>query len=151
MRERYIRELLSAVTAEVQKKYCSMNEVYRLTKELGEGLSNDDKLVVHMMLEMRGKELEKMKDCDICIERLIPGASEDIREKLHVALKGTVPGHVIDEKECAMWKQITDTTLATKRIWKQTVEVDRVLSRRLAGSDSYYCQAKEPSGLQTGL
>ena len=138
MRDEYISELLSAVAAEVQKKYCYMNEVHRLTKELGEGLSSDDKLVVQMALEMRGKELEKVNGCDICIRRLVSSALEDIQKRLHGVLEGVVPSDAADEEEYAMWKQIADTVQATKRVWKQTVETDRILSRRLAGSDSYY-------------
>lgn len=139
MMDEYICELLSAVMSEVQKKYRYMSEVHRLTKELGEGLSGDDNLVAHMVLEMRGSELEKIRDCDICIRRLIPDNQENIQEKIDEVLNGIVPADIRDEEEYAMWRQIADTTQATKRIWMQTVESDRALSRRLAGSDSFYC------------
>jgi hypothetical protein len=138
MKDEYISELLTVVRTEVQKKYCYMNEVHRLTKELSEGLSSDDKLVTNMVLEMRGKELEKISGSDVRIQQLFSGALDNIQEQLHIVLSGTAPADIADEAEQNMLKQIADTVQATKRIWKQTVEIDRVLSRRLAGSDSYY-------------
>ncbi len=138
MIDEYISELLTVIRTEVQKKYCYMDEVLRLTKELGEGLSSDDKLVTNMVLEMRGKELEKISGSDVRIQRLFSGAPEDIQENIHVVLSGTAPADIVDEAEQIMWKQIADTVQATKRIWMQTIQIDRVLSRRLAGSDSYY-------------
>lgn len=138
MREGYMKELLSAVLTEMQKKYRYMNEVQRLTKELGEGLSSDDKLVIQMVLEMRGKELEKISNCDAGIQRLLSNAPEDIQENVYAVLGGDAPADVPDEDENVVWKQIADTIQATKRIWGQTVEIDRILSSRLAGGDSYY-------------
>ena len=138
MREGYMKELLSVILTEVQKKYRYMNEVQRLTKELGEGLSSDDKLVTRMVLEMRGNELEKISNCDASIQRLFSNTAEDIQERVHAVLRGDVPADVPDEDENEMWKQIADTVQATKRIWGQTVEIDRILSSRLAGGESYY-------------
>lgn len=138
MREGYMKELLSVVLTEMQKKYRYMNEVQRLTRELGEGLSSDDKLVTQMVLEMRGKELEKISNCDVDIQRLLSGAAEDIQERVYAVLRGDAPADVPDEDENVVWKQIADTIQATKRIWGQTVEIDRILSNRLAGGDSYY-------------
>lgn len=139
MSKEYISELLSVIATEVKKKYRYMNEVKRLTKELEEGLSSDDKLVAQMVLEMRGKELEKISGSDARIQLLFPDAHEDIQKKLHLVLEGTVPvDEDIDETEMNMWRQIADTVQATKRIWQQTIDIDRLLSRRLAGGDSYY-------------
>ncbi|MGC4019601.1 MAG: hypothetical protein QM793_10540 [Muricomes sp.] len=138
MREEYIDELLSAVLLEVQKKYRYMGEVQRLTKELGAGLSSDDKLVASMVLEMRGKELERVSNCDSLIQRFLPGAPEDIQDKVNAALRGKMPADIAGEEENVMWQQIVDTVQATKRIWEQTVEIDKILSHRLAGEDSYY-------------
>lgn len=138
MREGYMKELLSVVLTEMQKKYRYMNEVQRLTKELGEGLSSDDKLVTRMVLEMRGKELEKISNCDAGIQHLLSNTDEGIQERVCAVLGGDVPADVPDEDENAVWKQIADTIQATKRIWGQTVEIDRILSSRLAGGDSYY-------------
>lgn len=136
MNRDYIEELLGTVAVQVQKKYRHMAEVQQLTKELGQGLSKDDKIVTNMVLEMRGQELEEISACDACIQQLLTGASQGPRETVEKAL-GLRPC----ENECednVLLKRIKDTVQATKHIWQQTVEMDKALSKRLAGADSYY-------------
>lgn len=136
MNREYIEELLNAVAVQVQKKYRHMAEVQQLTKELGQGLTKDDKIVTNMVLEMRGQELEKISTCDACIQQLLTGAPQGPRETVEEAL-GLRPC----KDECednVFFKRIKDTVHATKHIWRQTVEMDKALSKRLAGADSYY-------------
>ena len=136
MNKEYINELLTVVAAQQQKKHRHMIEVQQLTKELGEGLSNDDKVSAAMILEMRGAELEEVHACDDFIQNLLSGAPEDIGQALMDILGGgSTEGHFGDGN---LWERIEETAQLTRRIWKQTVDLDRRLSQRLAGSDSYY-------------
>lgn len=136
MNKQYLEELLMVVAVQVQKKYRHMDEVKKLTKELEEGLSKDDRVVTNMVLVMRGKELEEISACDLCIQQLLAGADQGSRETVEKAL-----GIKSYENECeasVLWKRIRDTVQATRSIWRQTVDMDKVLSKRLAGADSYY-------------
>lgn len=136
MNKKYLEELLMVVAVQVQKKYRHMDEVKKLTKELEEGLSKDDRVVTNMVLVMRGKELEEISACDLCIQQLLASADQDSRETVEKAL-----GIKSYENECedsVLWKRIRDIVQATRNIWQQTVDMDQVLSKRLAGADSYY-------------
>ena len=63
MEENY-GELLTEIAKILQKKYTHMSEISRLTNEIAEELSRDDRVSVQMTLGMRGEELEKVKECD---------------------------------------------------------------------------------------
>ena len=57
-------ELLTEIAKILQKKYAHMSEISRLTAEMAEELSRDDRVSVQMTLGMRGEELEKVRECD---------------------------------------------------------------------------------------
>ena len=63
MEENY-GELLMEIAKILQKKYTHMSEISRLTEEMAEELSRDDRVSVQMTLGMRGEENEKVRECD---------------------------------------------------------------------------------------
>lgn len=142
MSSEYTDELLTVIAKELQKKFRYMNEVHRLTAELGEALSSDDKVVARMILEMRGKELENVSGCEGKIRQLLSGAPESLREKLEAILDGKkeVIKRNVGDDDGQMWTVIENTVEKTIHVWRRTVELDKAMGLRLAGKDSYYNQ-----------
>lgn len=131
----YEQELLTEITKIMQKKYMHMNETLRLTKEMAEGLSRDDKVTMQMLLEMRGEELEAIATCDKNVHLLLEGADEALGANLLDLLKGTVSE---DMKAEALAGSLANIVQNTKHVLNQTIEVDKHMSCRLAGADSFY-------------
>lgn len=139
MSETYIEQLLNEIATVLRKKYRHMNEICRLTEELADGLSRDDKVTATMVLEMRGKELEQVAECDKHIQLFLASARQEDAEKLSALLKGENDGTEFQNAENS-WREVLDIVEKTKAIWRRTIEIDKVTSRRLAGGDSYYKQ-----------
>lgn len=137
MSEAYIEELLGEITKVLRKKYNHMNEVCRLTEEVAHSLSRDDKVTVNMVLEMRGEELEQIAECDRCGQLFLASVESEDAEKLAELLLGNTDVEAFPDAEDT-WKEMQGIVEKTKAVWKRTIEIDKVTSRRLAGEDSYY-------------
>lgn len=131
----YVEELWMELAKLAQKRYNHMNEVFRLTKDIADGLSRDDKVSVQMLLGMRGEELEAIKGCDGTTDLLLEGADTVLREQAYKLLKGNSSG---ESTESELVKKIAGIVLNTKNVWKQTLVIDKRISCRLAGKDSFY-------------
>ena len=57
-------ELLMEVLSQSRKKYGCVSEIGRMTKELAEALSRNDKVSAQLLLEMRGEEMAKADTCE---------------------------------------------------------------------------------------
>lgn len=134
----YIDGLLKEVIKELKVKFRHMDEICRLTRELADGLSRDDKVTAQMVLDMRGKELEAAVACDRNIQIYLASAQEEDMHRLSNLLDGRLKETQLPDSD--MWREAADIVEKTKNIWQQTMEIDRVTSKRLAGSDSYYKQ-----------
>lgn len=137
MSEAHIEGLLAEVEKILQKKYRHMNEICRLTGELADGLSRDDKVTAQLVLEMRGKELEQLGKCDRDIQLYHSRLGQEEADTLTAVLKGNMEETELQNAE-GSWKGILDIVKKTKTVWRRTIEIDKVTSRRLAGGDSYY-------------
>lgn len=134
----YMEGLLKEVIKELRVKYRHMDEICRLTRELADGLSRDDKVTAQMVLDMRGKELEAAVECDRHIQLYLTSIQGEDVQLLSCLLDGRLKE--IELPDSAMWSEAADIVEKTKSIWQQTMEIDRVTSMRLAGTDSYYKQ-----------
>lgn len=104
----------------MQRKYQCIVEIERITREMGECLSRDDRMAVQMLLEMRQQEMNRGDQCKRDMERLLSVLPADEQQKLQMK-------EAVREKE-------EEIRTALKR----AIDLDQYISRRLAGKDSYY-------------
>ncbi|MFR6333543.1 MAG: hypothetical protein ACLUOI_35375 [Eisenbergiella sp.] len=134
-------ELLMEVLSQSRKKYGCVSEIGRMTKELAEALSRNDKVSAQLLLEMRGEEMAKADTCEKNIRLLVEEAGIQDRERLECLLyrKGE-DGKPEEEsgQEAILVKQITDVNTKIRDILKNAITVDKVVSKRMAGEESFY-------------
>lgn len=131
----YEEELFTEIAKLTQRKYAHMNEVLRLTQEMTEGLSRDDKVTVQMLLGMRGDELEAITDCNGKIELLLQGAEGGLQDRMRTLLKGQLTEEAAEHN---MADVIRRNVQKTNNVLSQTIELDKRMSFRLAGESSFY-------------
>lgn len=134
MEENY-SELLLEIAKMLQKKYTYMSEINRLTEEMAEELSRDDRVSVQMTLGMRGEEIEKMRDCNRHLSLFIDSAPFELKEWLLRTLDGKGAGSGKYGKEGMLVDRLAGSI---RTAWEKTMAIDRHMNKRLAGADSFY-------------
>ncbi|MCI8639998.1 MAG: hypothetical protein HFG41_12905 [Coprococcus sp.] len=127
------KELLSEVLKRVQRNYKQMVEIERLTKELGDACSRNDNESAQMLLKMRGEEMERASEVKAELQLILHAADDNQKKEVESWLKGE--GASSGEFEA---QKIREFSAQTAQVTKHTIELDRVISSRLAGKDSYY-------------
>lgn len=126
--------VLLEILKEMQKKYQSMAEIERITREVGDFLSRNDQTSVQMLLGMRQDEMDKVDLFNRNINCLISVLSSEEAVKVDDWVKGQEnwnPDSQISEKVIEKGKNI-------QQILKRTIEVDRFINTRIAGTHSFY-------------
>ena len=133
------QELFDAIKQQLQYKYQHMAEIQRMTAEVKEALERNDTVSAELILKMRGKEMEQ---CDTCIhnlEVLIESINENQQKELRKLLKG--------ETNIALWEdrieELKNLVMRIDYVTKKTIQLDQVISLRLAGTDSFYHAMKK--------
>lgn len=134
MKEDY-GELLFEIAKIFQKKYTHMSEISRLTDEMAEELSRDDRVSLQMTLGMRGEELEKVRECDHKLHLFLTSVPPELREWLTKVMDGKVSSSEEYGKEGML---IVRLAANTRTVWERTMAIDRHMNKRLAGADSFY-------------
>lgn len=134
MEENY-SELLLEIAKMLQKKYTYMSEINRLTEEMAEELSRDDRVSVQMTLGMRGEEIEKMRDCNRHLSLFIDNAPLELKEWLMRTLDGKGAESGKYGKEGMLVSRLAGSI---RTAWEKTMTIDRHMNKRLAGADSFY-------------
>lgn len=126
--------MLLEILKEMQKKYQCMAEIERITREIGEFLSRNDQTSVQMLLGMRQEEMDKADMFTKNINCLISVLPPEEAAKVDNWVKGQEnwnPNEQISEKIMEKGKNI-------QHILKRTIEIDRHISTRIAGTHSFY-------------
>ena len=126
--------VLLEILKEMQKKYQSMAEIERITREVGDFLSRNDQTSVQMLLGMRQDEMDKVDLFNRNINCLISVLSSEEAVKVDDWVKGHEnwdPDSQISEKVIEKGKNI-------QQILKRTIETDKFISTRIAGTHSFY-------------
>jgi len=126
--------MLMEILKELQKKYQSIVEIERITREMGDFLSRNDRTSVQMLLGMRKEEMDKADNCEKRIQRLL-AVLPDLEE---AQVRGWTKGKKDKEFESSLAKLIYDRGASIQMILKRTIEVDRYICTKLAGQNSYY-------------
>jgi len=126
--------ILLEILKEMQKKYQCMAEIERITREVGEFLSRNDQTSVQMLLGMRQEEMDKADVFTKNINCIISVLSPEEAARVDNWVKGQEnwnPNEQLSEKIIEKGKNI-------QQILKRTIEFDRCISTRIAGTHSFY-------------
>ena len=110
-----------------------LNEILRLTREICSALDRNDRVSVRMLMEMRGEEMEAVDEG----LRKLHVLEEQMPQELRSEIRGLLSGRA-DEQEEDGALRIAELSRNCKSVLIQPIDLDRRMSRRIAGSDSYY-------------
>lgn len=128
--------MLIEILKEMQNKYQCIVEIERITQEIGESLSRNDRTSVQLLLGMRQEEMDKAdiheRNIRCLISVLPPSETTQVRDWL-IGNDVHKPAGLVAERLVERGKNL-------QFVKKRVVEMDRHISTRLAGKDSYYNQ-----------
>jgi REP element-mobilizing transposase RayT len=127
-------EMLMEVLKEMQKKYQCFTEIERITKDIGEALSRNDRALVQILLGMRQEEIEQAEMSERNIHLLLSFIPTDEATQALNWIKGNqeyIP-------ENPIIKKLVEKGNSIRMLVQRTIELDRHISMRLAGKDSFY-------------
>lgn len=133
--EENYEELLTEIAKVLQKKYTHMSEISRLTEEMAEELSRDDRVSVQMTLGMRGDEIEKVRECDHNFHLFLDSVPPELKAWLTEAVNGRTDRSGKYGKEGMLIIRLAGNI---RKVWEKTMMVDRHMNKRLAGAESFY-------------
>lgn len=127
-------ELLTEVVRQLQKNYVRFVEIERITKELGDALSGDDRGSVQLLFGMRQEEMDRASEGR---ERIIT-ILETLEEADQAELRAILNETDVQKAEDFESRKIIELNGQTKSVLNRTISIDKVISRKLAGEHSYY-------------
>ena len=114
-----------------RKKYNYLAEVQDLTRQLAESLDRNDQVSARMLVAMRQDPILHLGEIDQASQARRRDLTQEDRERAEALLKGAQPR---SNEERTFLEQAG----RTRRLLERVVELDRRLSLRLAGEDSFY-------------
>ncbi len=126
--------MLIEILKEVQNKYQCITEIDRITREIGESLSRNDRASVQLLLGMRQEEMDQV---DIherninCLLSALPPVETD-------QVMGWIKGNDAHKPEGPVAEKLVERGKSFQLLMKRVIEMDRLISTRLAGKDSFY-------------
>ena len=129
------QELWMELLKQMQGRYHSVNEAFRVTREIADALSRDDRVATQMLLGMRQEELDHLAQSEERIYLLLECVDQQERAGILALLKGEreASGEASFEE-----KKIGEIGNNIRRNLEKIVELDRMVSVKLAGKDSFY-------------
>ena len=120
----------------LQRKYSSIREIDRLTKELEDAFARNDDVSAAMLLEMRAEEMAKV---DNCVGEIWQQGESDRRalQKLKVLMTSD-PARAAGESPEE--EKIYEIRRKFRELLKEVQEKDRILNRRVGGDKSFYAK-----------
>ncbi len=127
-------ELLTEILKRVQRNYVHMVEIERLTKELGDAFSRNDRETVGLVMKMRQDEMDRVSEAKEEIQLLEESADEETGNRIASWLKGE-DKYSADSFEA---KKILELSEQFHQVLNRTITIDKTINLKLAGKDSYY-------------
>lgn len=127
-------ELLTEVVRQLQKNYVRFVEIERITKELGDALSGDDRGSVQLLFGMRQEEMDRASEGRERIITILGTLEEADQAELRAILNETD----VQKAEDFESRKIIELNGQIKSVLNRTISIDKVISRKLAGEHSYY-------------
>lgn len=130
----YIEEMLEEILKLVYREYREIVEIERLTCELEETLNHSDRKSANLILEMRQSEMERDSQAKRAISELL----ESMDDYLKNDIKRLLEGEQLSERKESEAERISMISRQRNHTMENIRRIDRALSRRVAGKDSYY-------------
>ena len=127
-------ELLTEVLRQLQKNYVRFVEIEKLTKELGDALSLDDRESIQLLFGMRKEEMDRASEGRERIITILGALEEADQAELRAILNETD----VQKAEDFESRKIIELNGQIKNVLNRTISIDKVISRKLAGEHSYY-------------
>lgn len=118
-----------------RKKYNLLSEVMDVSRQMGEALDRNDDVSVRMLVAMRQEPILRLEEVKQAVAARLEGLSPEDRERAGALREGAGPQGAEEEAYCAQ-------VGSTRRLLERVLELDRRLSRRLAGDNSFYTREK---------
>lgn len=127
-------EMLIEILKEMQKKYQCFNEIERITKDIGDALSRNDRALVQILLGMRQEEIDQAEMSERNMHLLLSFIPIDEATQAMNWIKGNKE----NIPENPIIKKLVEKGSSIQMLVQRTIELDRHISMRLAGKDSFY-------------
>lgn len=118
-----------------RKKYNLLSEVMDVSRQMGEALDRNDDVSVRMLVAMRQEPILRLEEVKQAVAARLEGLSPEDRERAGALREGAGAQGAEEEAYCAQ-------AGSTRRLLERVLELDRRLSRRLAGDNSFYTREK---------
>lgn len=118
-----------------RKKYNLLSEVMDLSRQLGEALDRNDEVSVRMLVAMRQEPILRLEELRQAGAARLESLSQEDRERAAALREGAAPQGTEEET----YRTQADSA---RRLLERVLELDRTLSRRLAGDGSFYAKEK---------
>lgn len=128
------RELLDLAVLE-RKKYNELSEVLDLTQQLGEALDRNDPVSARMLVAMRHDPIRRLEEVDKAAKERRRTLPDELKDRLEAILQGS-PARSSEEKT------FLEQAGKARSLLERVVELDRRVSLRMGGSDSFYHKKK---------
>ena len=127
-----LREAEELILRLSQKEYRQYGEIEELTHEIASAMDHDDQVSISLLLKMRGNsmaELEKTRR----EQSLLLNADSDWCRRISDITSGNKAEDMTEAEE-----RLLMLSKGKKEILKRIIALDKKVSVRLAGDDSYY-------------
>lgn len=118
-----------------RKKYNYLSEVMDVSRQMGEALDRNDEVSMRMLIAMRQDPILGLEEVKRAITDKRSSLLPEDRERVSALEGGAAPQR---DGESVYVEQIGNV----RRLLERVVELDRILNRRLAGSNSFYAKEK---------
>lgn len=131
--------LYMEIVKEQQKRLNCIGEILNITKDMEEAMSRNDRVSAQMLIGMRQEEMDRADRSSKNIDCLI----NSVTLPEQICLKEWLHGRETKEADSPMSKKIVELAQITQRTLERTIAIDKHMSKRLAGKDSFYEQNGE--------
>ena len=125
-------ELMDLTVLE-RKKYNYLNEVMDLSRQMGEALDRGDEVSMQMLLALRGEPIQHLQEVDQTARSRRSSLAAEDQQRLQELRSGAPPR---DRGETLF----TEQAEKARRLLERVVALDRQLSLRMSGDDSFHSQ-----------
>ena len=127
--------VFTGILLNLQKKYNKVNEFQDITKQMAASLQRNDLYSFQLLMNMRTELMIDIENMDYAEEELIKSLSEDDEKQIRSALSKEMEGKQFATSDL---QRINDIYNKTKRSLQNTVQVDKAISLKVGGENSFY-------------
>ena len=115
------------------KKMSHLVEILRMTEEISDCLSRNDRVSVQMVLKSRSEEIDALEEIRNKMQIYSESFSEEVNKEIVELLEGKYSGQ--SEKEAI---NVAKYSKNSKSILSDIIKKDKIMSSKLAGKNSFY-------------